>query len=182
MLKILKPVKMTVGKKWTRLRAAFFSCSLCIESWSPGGATVQDDPVKSAAFPTYLRERGKVHRQILQRGIWYFMVVSQMTRISFTMTRLNSFMEQSLTLIPSCCCSGHWGILFVIQDLFPLSTGRWSRAWSPAALWHSTLISIGGTTSIRTGTEQKSIKPMPYPCWRAGKQAWYHHWVFIFSP
>lgn len=47
------------------------------------------------------------------------------------------------------------------------STGPWSQEWSLAALWHSTLILIGGTTSIRTGTEQKSIKLMPYPRRRA---------------
>lgn len=51
-------------------------------------------------------------RRILQRGIWYFTVAALMTRVSFTVTQLNAFMEQTLTLIPSCCCcSGHWGIL-----------------------------------------------------------------------
>lgn len=85
-------------------------------------------------------------------------------------THLNSsFMDPSPTLTPSC--SGNW-ILFVISEsvgcfFFSPSAGHWSQAWSLAALWHSTLISIGGTTSIRTGTEQESVKPMPYPCWRA---------------
>lgn len=33
------------------------SCSLCIQHWSPRGPTLQDDPVKSAAFLTHLRDR-----------------------------------------------------------------------------------------------------------------------------
>lgn len=36
------------------------------------------------------------------------------------------------------------------------SLGLWSQAWSLAVLWHLTSISIGGTMSIKTGTEQRS--------------------------
>lgn len=40
---------------------------------------------------------------------------------------------------------------------FCCSSGLWSRAWSLAVSWHLTLILTGGTTSIKTDTEERQI-------------------------